>query len=60
MIDSPLQANTPHVVYIRKDIINNQPVWSLREEDGELLAYAKDKESLENALDENYRLEVAH
>ena len=59
MISSQVQE-TPHIVYIRRDVINKQAVWSLREENGTLLAYSKDKESLEMAIDENYELVTTH
>ena len=60
MISPQIQENAPRVVYIRKDMINNRPVWTLREENGALLAYSEDKETLETAVDENYTLVTTH
>ena len=60
MISSQTTDNTPQIVYIRRDIINNRPVWTLREENGELLAYSEDKAALETAVDENYTLVTTH
>ena len=60
MISFQTEENTPHLVYIKRDVINNRPVWSLREETGELLAFSEDKEVLETAVDENYTLVTTH
>ncbi|MBP5160757.1 MAG: hypothetical protein ILP11_01750 [Alphaproteobacteria bacterium] len=60
MISSQTPENTPQIVYIRKDVINNRLVWTLREEHGELLAYSEDKAALETAVDENYTLVTTH
>ena len=54
------EDNQQRIAYIRRDVINNHPVWSLREENGELLAYAEDKEVLKTAVDEKYTLVMAH
>lgn len=60
MISSQTLENTPQIVYIRRDVINNRPVWTLREENGELLAYSEDKAALETAVDEHYQLVTTH
>lgn len=55
-----IKEDAQRIAYIRRDVINNRPVWSLREENGELLAYAEDKEILKTAVDEKYTLVMAH
>ena len=62
MIDYPSEKeeDSPHLVYIKKDIINNCTVWTLHGEKGTLLALSNDKESLENSIDDRYKLVTTH
>ena len=60
MIDHPSLEEAPRPVYIKKDVIDNHIVWTLRGEKGTLLALSNDKESLENSIDDQYKLVTTH